>query len=80
VLQHNSIPRIAELDVLVVGAGSAGCCAAIAAAELGRRDNLQVGLIERYGFAGGISTQTLDTFYGQPTAQGYRRSPRPCGR
>ena len=63
-LLHDSIPRLAKLDVLVVGAGSAGCCAAIAAAELGGRDNLQVGLVERYGFAGGVSTQTLDTFYG----------------
>ena len=50
--------------MLVVGAGSAGCCAAIAAAEHGRRDGLRVGLVERYGFAGGVSTQTLDTFYG----------------
>jgi hypothetical protein len=48
----------------VVGAGSAGCCAAIAAAEHGRREGLRVGLVERYGFAGGVSTQTLDTFYG----------------
>ncbi|MEM1211596.1 MAG: FAD-dependent oxidoreductase [Planctomycetota bacterium] len=51
---------IAEADVVVVGAGSAGCCAAIAAAEAGR----SVVLIERYGFAGGTSTQVLDTFYG----------------
>jgi ribulose 1,5-bisphosphate synthetase/thiazole synthase len=61
---HDSIPTLAELDVLVVGAGSAGCCAAIAAAEHGRRGGLRVGLVERYGFAGGVSTQTLDTFYG----------------
>ncbi len=58
------IPLLAELDVLVVGAGSAGCCAAMAAAEAGRSANLRVGLIERYGFAGGVSTQALDTFYG----------------
>lgn len=61
---RHPIPRLAEVDVLVVGAGSAGCCAAIAAAETGRRNGLRVGLIERYGFAGGVSTQTLDTFYG----------------
>ncbi len=61
---HEQIPLLAELDVLVVGGGSAGCCAAIAAAEGGRRQGIRVGLIERYGFAGGISTQTLDTFYG----------------
>jgi len=64
VLSHRSIPPLAELDVLVLGAGSAGCCAAIAAADRGRRDGLRVGLVERYGFAGGVSTQTLDTFYG----------------
>lgn len=63
-LTHAAIPIVAELDVLVVGAGSAGCCAAIAAAEVGRADDLHVGLVERYGFAGGVSTQTLDTFYG----------------
>ena len=56
------IPVLAEVKVLVVGAGSAGCCAAIAAAE--RLGAGQVGLIERYGFAGGTSTQVLDTFYG----------------
>jgi hypothetical protein len=64
ILSHDAVPLLAEVDVLVVGAGSAGCCAAIAAAELGRRDGLRVGLVERYGFAGGISTQSLDTFYG----------------
>lgn len=55
------IPLFAEVDVLVVGAGSAGCCAALAAAESGRH---RVLLIERHGFAGGTSTQMLDTFYG----------------
>ena len=58
---HHKIPILTELDVLVVGAGSAGCCAALAARELGAPS---VGLIERYGFAGGTSTQMLDTFYG----------------
>ncbi len=56
----SDIPTVCETDVVVVGAGSAGCCAAIAAAEAGR----SVVLIERYGFAGGTSTQILDTFYG----------------
>lgn len=51
---------IADADIVVVGAGSAGCCAAIAAAQTGR----SVVLLERYGFAGGTSTQVLDTFYG----------------
>jgi hypothetical protein len=48
--------------VVVVGAGSAGCCAAIAAArQLGPGKVL---LLERYGFLGGTSTAVLDTFYG----------------
>jgi glycine/D-amino acid oxidase-like deaminating enzyme len=47
-------------DVLVIGSGSAGAAAAIAAAQQGA----SVTLIERYGFMGGISTQVLDTFYG----------------
>ncbi len=48
-------------DVVVVGAGSAGCVAAIAAARCGAG---RVLLVERYGFLGGTSTQSLDTFYG----------------
>jgi FAD dependent oxidoreductase len=56
----SDIPTVCAADVVIVGAGSAGCCAAIAAAEMGR----SVVLIERYGFAGGTSTQILDTFYG----------------
>ncbi|MFW6060741.1 MAG: FAD-dependent oxidoreductase, partial [Phycisphaeraceae bacterium] len=59
-LSHERIPVLADFDVLVCGAGSAGCCAALAAAQAGQR----TGLIERYGFAGGTSTQILDTFYG----------------
>lgn len=47
-------------DVVVVGSGAAGSSAAIAAA----RENVQVLLIERYGFLGGTSTAVLDTFYG----------------
>lgn len=54
------VPVLGEVDVLVVGAGSAGCCAAIAAGRAGAR----VGLVERYGYPGGASTQVLDTFYG----------------
>ena len=49
-----------EIDVLVVGSGSAGSTAAITAARQGAR----VMLVERYGFMGGTSTQVLDTFYG----------------
>ncbi len=50
----------ATYDVVVVGGGSAGCSAAIAAARHGR----QVALIERYGFLGGTGTSVLDSFYG----------------
>ncbi|MDP3072574.1 MAG: FAD-dependent oxidoreductase [Opitutaceae bacterium] len=55
------IPVLATVDVLVVGGGSAGCCAALAAAGEGAGP---VWLVERYGFLGGTSTQMLDTFYG----------------
>lgn len=60
-LVHNRIPFLIETDVVVIGAGSAGCCAAMAARETGAG---RVLLIERAGFLGGISTQALDTFYG----------------
>ncbi|MBE3557713.1 MAG: FAD-dependent oxidoreductase [Ktedonobacteraceae bacterium] len=57
----SELPLLDEVDVLVVGAGSAaGCTAAIAAAQTGARTML----VERYGYAGGISTGVLDTFYG----------------
>ncbi|MGB9800071.1 MAG: FAD-dependent oxidoreductase [Thermanaerothrix sp.] len=49
-----------ETDVLVIGGGSAGVTAAIAAA----REGVNTLLVERYGFLGGTSTQVLDTFYG----------------
>jgi len=54
------IPTIATVDVAVVGAGSAGSTAAIAAARLGA----SVLLIDRLPFLGGTSTAVLDTFYG----------------
>lgn len=61
-INHSRVPLLAEVDVLVIGAGSAGCCAAIAA----RRNDqeLRVMLVDRLGFAGGTSTAVLDTFYG----------------
>jgi glycine/D-amino acid oxidase-like deaminating enzyme len=50
---------VEAVDVLVVGAGSAGSTAAIAAARAGARTML----VDRHGFLGGTSTAVLDTFY-----------------
>ena len=61
IINHNKLPLLAQTDILVVGAGSAGCIAALAAS---RSNNFSVMLVERYGFPGGTSTQMLDTFYG----------------
>jgi ribulose 1,5-bisphosphate synthetase/thiazole synthase len=58
--RYSDLPRLAEVDVLVVGAGSAGTVAAIAAARAGAKTMV----VERYGFMGGVSTGVLDTFYG----------------
>ncbi len=54
------LTRLWNADVIVVGSGTAGTCAAIAAARSGARTVL----VERFGFLGGTSTQVLDTFYG----------------
>lgn len=54
------IPVKDNYDVIVVGSGSAGTTAAIAAARQGAKTLL----IERLPFLGGISTAVLDTFYG----------------
>lgn len=48
-------PVISETEVLVVGGGPAGCCAAIAAARLG----VKTTLVERYGHFGGLATGGL---------------------
>ena len=53
-------PGIASVDVCVIGAGSAGSTAAIAAA----RNGASVLLVDRLPFLGGTSTAVLDTFYG----------------
>lgn len=55
-----TLESLAAVDVIVVGSGSSGSCAAIAAA----RENVSVLLLERYPFLGGTSTAVLDTFYG----------------
>ena len=46
------LPVVGRPDVLVVGAGSAGLAAAVAAARRGA----DVLLVERYGFVGGLAT------------------------
>jgi hypothetical protein len=53
-------PLLASADVVIVGSGSAGSTAAIAAARTGA----SVLLIEKLPFQGGTSTAVLDTFYG----------------
>lgn len=53
-------PLAATADVVVVGSGTAGASAAIAAARRG----VSVLIIEKQGFMGGTSTAILDTFYG----------------
>jgi FAD dependent oxidoreductase len=63
------LPLLAAADVVVVGSGSAGSTAAIAAA----RSGASVVLVERQGFLGGISTAVLDTFYGFYTPGGHSR-------
>ncbi|MEO8606628.1 MAG: FAD-dependent oxidoreductase [Chloroflexota bacterium] len=60
VVYSQELAVVAEAEVVVLGSGSAGSTAAIAAARAGA-DTL---LVERYGFLGGTSTMVLDTFYG----------------
>jgi len=54
-LPAERVPVAAEADVLVVGGGSAGLAAAVAAA----REGGQVMLVERYGSLGGMATGGL---------------------
>jgi hypothetical protein len=55
-----SLPSLGRYDVTVVGSGSAGSPAAVAAARTGA----SVLLVEKLPFLGGVSTAVLDTFYG----------------
>ncbi len=54
------VARYGTFDVVVVGSGSAGSVAAIAAARAGASTLL----VEKLPFLGGTSTAVLDTFYG----------------
>jgi hypothetical protein len=51
------LPVIDEADVCVIGGGTAGFCAAVAAARAGARTIL----IERFGYLGGCLTTTYNT-------------------
>ena len=50
--KERETPVIAETDVLVCGGGPAGFAAALSAA----RNGVDAGLVERYGFLGGMGT------------------------
>jgi hypothetical protein len=49
------IPVARDIDVLVVGGGPAGLCAAIAA----QREGARVALVEQFGYLGGTATASL---------------------
>ena len=55
-----TIPEFGRFDVVIVGSGSAGATAAIAAG----RSGASTLLLEKLPFLGGTSTAVLDTFYG----------------
>jgi ribulose 1,5-bisphosphate synthetase/thiazole synthase len=58
------VPVIADVDVCVLGGGTSGVCAAVAAA----RSGASVLLVEHYGFLGGMATSSMvliwHSFYG----------------
>lgn len=64
---------LAEVDVLVVGAGAAGVAAAVVAAEAGK----SVLVVEKYGFAGGAAVAGMSgTICGMYLASAADREPR----
>jgi len=57
-----TVPRLHETEIMVVGAGPAGCAAAVTAARMGCKTLI----VERYGFAGGAAvTQTVPVVLSQ---------------
>lgn len=66
-----SVPVIADVDVLIVGGGPAGVCAAVGAARAGARTFL----VERHGFLGGMWTAGMVL-----TLAGYNSWLRPYAR
>ena len=62
ILYQSQVPVVRECDVLVVGAGPAGVCAAVSAA----REGANVILCERYGSVGGMLTMgNVDPILGE---------------
>jgi glycine/D-amino acid oxidase-like deaminating enzyme len=59
-IYSKQLPPAKHYDVIVVGSGSAGATATIAAARAGAKTLV----LERLPFLGGTSTAVLDTFYG----------------
>src|SRR5215469_15790892 len=59
-IYSKQLPSAKHYDIIVVGSGSAGATAAIAAARAG----VKTLVLERLPFLGGTSTAVLDTFYG----------------
>ena len=66
IIYSKHLPPAKQYDVIVVGSGSAGATATIAAARTGAKTLV----LERLPFLGGTSTAVLDTFYGFYTPGG----------